>query len=765
MTAPSSLARRLAFGSAEGWLTLGLVLLLCLSLAWSLDDALLVLGRDEYTDFLAWTVVGGVLAGFIGPVVGWGRWRTFVIGATFAALVTPLLVGWVVIPDGAHPARLFQATVDEVVTSWEDLVLLDRSTTSAYGHHLLILGLLVWGSSMFAAYAAFGHHRPLDGVVLIGMLLIGNMSLTVRDQLADLVLFSLVALFLLIRFHVFDEQAEWLRRRIGDPSTLSGLYLRGGTVFIVVAVLGSLFLTNVASSAPLAGAWTDIGGRVIEWSQFLQRFLPETSTGRSIGPAFGDSASISRTWTTNDDVALTWETPPTELERPYLAAVVYAEFDGYEWRVGETRDIARAPEEDLLAGTADAVTGEGHREITMTVTPALSRSIVWFPGTPVRLSQDVTVAVTEGDMFLSRVERSTSNQTYVVTALIRADEDEGGVTENRLRAAGTDYPAEILRWYGPDTVPDGVLVTPEARALLDEFRAAGDNPYDVAKAMVDVFHDTSRFTYRPNITDVPCDDLSVVDCFAVYRQGFCEYYASTMIMLLREIGIPARLVEGFLPGERDPATGRSTVRNDDAHAWVQVYFPGSGWIDFDPTGGSRSVLAPLPSGRPEGSDSPDASASAGPNRPQRSEPVDRQEPDGNGGGATIDRGGPAGPLIAVTVLLSVIVAAVAAVAWRRGPRGPVTADGAYGMVTRLAGRFGFAPRPNQTVYEYAGTLADILPDSRPELETVARAKVEVAYGGRRLGADRIASLQEAQRRLRTSLLRLALRRDRRRRGR
>ena len=91
----------------------------------------------------------------------------------------------------------------------------------------------------------------------------------------------------------------------------------------------------------------------------------------------------------------------------------------------------------------------------------------------------------------------------------------------------------------------------------------------------------------------------------------------------------------------------------------------------------------------------------------------------------------------------------------------MSADSAYGMVTRLATRFGFGPRPNQTVYEYAGALADILPDARPELETVARAKVEVAYGGRRLGAERLTALRDAQRRLRTSLLRLAIRRDRR----
>ena len=86
-------------------------------------------------------------------------------------------------------------------------------------------------------------------------------------------------------------------------------------------------------------------------------------------------------------------------------------------------------------------------------------------------------------------------------------------------------------------------------------------------------------------------------------------------------------------------------------------------------------------------------------------------------------------------------------------------------MTRLASRLGFAPRPNQTVYEYAGSLGDMLPTVRPELETVAHAKVEVAYGARVLSDERMRSLREAHRRLRVGLLRLVGRRLRRTRGR
>jgi hypothetical protein len=79
---------------------------------------------------------------------------------------------------------------------------------------------------------------------------------------------------------------------------------------------------------------------------------------------------------------------------------------------------------------------------------------------------------------------------------------------------------------------------------------------------------------------------------------------------------------------------------------------------------------------------------------------------------------------------------------------------------------GFGPRPNQTVYEYAGGLADILPSARPDLHTVALAKVEVAYGRRTLEPTRIDALRHAQRRLRFVLLGLVFRRaERRARGR
>jgi hypothetical protein len=285
------------------------------------------------------------------------------------------------------------------------------------------------------------------------------------------------------------------------------------------------------------------------------------------------------------------------------------------------------------------------------------------------------------------------------------------------------------------------------------------NPYILASTM-EKYLSQGPFHYSTNLTNLPCTDPSAVECFAATKTGYCLHFASTMAILLRAANpkdpIPTRLVEGFLPS--DPVGGVVTVTARGAHAWVEVYFPGYGWLPFDPTG-SLSQIAPLPTGNATASASirplPSSSGSARPAATGR-------DPASRGGGGSI--GGPTalGPLVAVLALLLLVIGIVSFVTWQRGPRGGTTADEAYGTVTRIASRFGFGPRPNQTVYEYAGVLSDVLPIVRPELETVARAKVESVYAREILGDERIQSLKAAQRRLRVSLLRLAFRRRERR---
>jgi transglutaminase-like putative cysteine protease len=751
---------RLPAAPAEGWATLGLTFLLCMTLAWSLDDARWVLGRETYLDFLPFVVAGGILVGFIGPKVGWGRWQTHVIGAAFAALLIPLMVATIALPRDASVGELYRATAASMDAAYTDIAVRGQASTIQYLHYLLAIALVVWATAQFASYAVFGHRRPLSAVTVVGLLLVANMSITINDQLVFLVVYSLAALFLLIRGHVLEEQSEWLRRRIGDPSSIASVYLRGGTAFIAVAVAGALFLTTTAASAPLAGAWGGVSDGLVSVSRSLQRFLPGGGANRSVGVSFGPNQAMSLVWTTESTLAVTIQRPPSDRTDYYWRAVTYDIIEPNGWRMGTTTTVPRDPDSPLLDGLADNVSALGHQEVSLTVTPeAFNDSTILSPQTPISIDERTRMSVV-GTGFFATVDRDGENGPYSLTARVPLTGDEPGqLNEEALRAAGQDYPQEVHDLYLG--VAPG-MIGPNAEALKEKILADAPStaPYDLAAQLVEELH-SSRYTYQTDVRGIECAGISSVECFATFKRGFCQYYAATMAVILRELNVPTRIASGYLPGARDANTGVEQVLYSNAHAWVEVYFPGYGWVTFDPTGGGVAVIAPLPSGRPVASRAPGSSGNAViPSRPPEFDEFGN-EPGGPGG--PISNRSSLGPMVAVAILLVLVVGGVAFAVWQRGPRGATSADRAYGTVARLAARFGFGPRPTETVYEYANALGDVLPTARPELQTVARAKVETSYGREILGDDRLAALRSAQRRLRLVLLRLAFRRKERRR--
>jgi transglutaminase-like putative cysteine protease len=147
-----------------------------------------------------------------------------------------------------------------------------------------------------------------------------------------------------------------------------------------------------------------------------------------------------------------------------------------------------------------------------------------------------------------------------------------------LRAADGAPPRSISeRYLALPPIPDRV------RVLAERLVAGAPTVYDRVVA-VNRFLQTA---YRYDLTIPPQRRPGdAVDYFLFEeRRGYCEQFASAMVVLLRSVGIPARLVTGYLPGTLDPITGLLEVRNSDAHAWVEVYFAGVGWVEFEPTPG------------------------------------------------------------------------------------------------------------------------------------------------------------------------------------
>ena len=146
----------------------------------------------------------------------------------------------------------------------------------------------------------------------------------------------------------------------------------------------------------------------------------------------------------------------------------------------------------------------------------------------------------------------------------------------RLRAASTDYPEDIRDVY-LQLPPKLDLRIPELARQITE-RAL--TPFDKTITLENYLR--SRFAYTLNLTGKPGDDPLAHFLFETHA-GHCEYFASAMGIMLRTLGIPTREVNGFLPGEYNDLGEDYVVRASDAHSWVEVYFPGTGWLTFDPT--------------------------------------------------------------------------------------------------------------------------------------------------------------------------------------
>lgn len=149
--------------------------------------------------------------------------------------------------------------------------------------------------------------------------------------------------------------------------------------------------------------------------------------------------------------------------------------------------------------------------------------------------------------------------------------------------------AAALRQLRPEVVPPELrtryattpVTTARVRELAHRITAGAPTTYDKVLALERWL--ATHTEYSLDIPALPRGKDAVDQYLFVDRKGFCEQIGTSLVVMLRELGVPARLAVGYAPGERNPFTGLYEVKASDAHAWAEVYFPGIGWQGFDPT--------------------------------------------------------------------------------------------------------------------------------------------------------------------------------------
>lgn len=170
---------------------------------------------------------------------------------------------------------------------------------------------------------------------------------------------------------------------------------------------------------------------------------------------------------------------------------------------------------------------------------------------------------------------------YQQSTMVEPDYQTTGLTSaaspDQLASAGNAYPAWVTERY----LQTGDTVTDRTTQLTNEIVGDETNPYQQSVLIEQWLR--NNIIYDESV-DAPPGDQDLVDYVLFDHQyGYCEHYSAAMTVMLRSLGVPARVAVGYSPGEWDEDSGSYLYRQNNAHAWVEVYFPGYGWIPFEPT--------------------------------------------------------------------------------------------------------------------------------------------------------------------------------------
>lgn len=752
----------------EGWTSVVSLAVMLMVLGIAIDDArwagFVGGSTTSQTGFLPMAGIFSVLVGAALAKSHFGRYAGHFIGALVGAAFLLNAVSTSVSIAPSLEGRL--QDLNESVSTWVGEVIVVGTRSYETAIFLIVMGALVWGAGQFSAYAVFRRHKPLPAVLLTGFMLLVNVSITTRDEYLHLIVFVAAALVLLIRLNLLDQTREWRARGMRDVADVSRAFMRNGAAFVAIAIVAATTLAANASSAPLSRAWHSLDDDLLEVGYAINRWLGGIS-GSARGPniLFTPSQTIRGVWESSSALVFTATTSDDEGHR--WRGATYDSFDGNTWqqldRQSQLVDIGG----ELLYGTTERIDDSDARHVVVaTVMPVdYGGDVIVAQESPQKVDQQAEVQVNgpNGPFVAAKLVYGIQpGVPYTITSMVRDTRGPKALTGNELAISGTDYPEWAERYLAIRPGSLGEIVHQTATEILESLPADQHDPYHVAVAVQDYLYRSGGFEYATDVRGRCEDNSRQVDCFLALKKGYCEFFASAMVMLLRELGIPARYVLGYLPGqEQDDGSWR--VEASAAHAWVEVYFAGHGWVEFDPTPGNA-----------ENGQEPTHLDPGGALTPPDTDPFN---PPGQGElecadincenfeqpiGAPIVPETPAAPsdnLGSLVVVLLVILGLVSLAIWAALRRIPTTEpELAYRGVTRLATRLGYGPRPSQTAYEFAARLGELVPVASGDLKLIATAKVEATYGRRTPGETMRRTLGAAYRRVRLGLLRLVMRR-------
>jgi transglutaminase-like putative cysteine protease len=748
----------------------------------------------------AWLLLGLtlVLGWAVATAVEHSAWVPDTEGRLVPALALATVLGWIITTGRINRLGYLLASVAVMLlclavltpsplTSGGNLAALRKWLIDLPGQTnlMLLMGLVLMFAvtGLWTSWWVFKRRNGLVALLPTGTILAVEI---INDVTVTQTFFTLVwlaaAAGVLLRLNFVSLKENWRARRLPHAADTGWTFGEVGVEATIAILLVAFIVIPPLSS-------TDISAMFIPAMRSDSLFHPfgfgKGSSGNGSIGSIGYSETV-RPGTqlrakSQDVMVVSGDTP---IYYPYWRGIALGGWDGIAWySLPSTPDVpvrqqpvvaagAKIPRDDLpadpqrttiLHDTFKMLVSEEQTKATIFSAaevlsvrnqPASVRGIMTSlpaPGgtTPaiVNVAGDPVITPFDTVDQIHMVRSLAAPYTYSVTEAIP------NVDVADLQKAGTAYPQWVLPYttlYQDNRVAQGYSTERDtdiatlARQIIDQ--AGATTPYDQAKAIEAWFIQKNRFTYTLTPPAAPVGVRPLDYFLFTSRKGFCQDFSTAMNVMLRTLGIPSRQMSGFSLGVFDEKTHQYSVNALDAHSWVEVYFPGYGWVPFEPTPDGTNSPINRPATRAGLNVPLPATVDATPRLPPGLRETTGQSGSTTGTTPFPDIWRPLVTAGAVLLLVAVILLLLA-LRWLFSAR---DLPRIWRRLLFLGDRLQVGRRAGDTPTEFGGRLASSLPELDGEVRRLAALYTRASFRRGGLSADELAEARRVWARVRAS---------------
>jgi transglutaminase-like putative cysteine protease len=554
------------------WIAFTLLLLMNLVAAWALN-------ATEWADFLELIPLISFIAVWAGAAIArslFPTWFAAILGTVYGLFI----VGW-----------QMGSTMDPAL-GWRERILYLLGRLSVFAEvvvtgetnqdaliFVILMAALFWFLGVFSVWSSLRRKSAWGSLLPIG-LTITAFAFYYRGEArmgVFLGIFIFLGLLVTMRVDLALKNAVWSSFRARVPADTNYR-------ISLVALAAAFLLVGLAWGAPafarsdeLAAIWDTLSSPLDPVKERVSDSIGTVRGPRTVIASEYDSVLELDAGTQPVNRLVMTVTPvdfPSGGGRFYWRSIVYETYKENSWFAPDGQSVDFSPEGENLLPTD--LPGRETVEVYFAPRGAALKTL-YLPPQPVWVNRTAEVrgAIVEGELVdVYSVDLSSyvyEGESYLARTSIASP------TATQLREAGEQYPAWVIERYLllPDSITDRTL------QLAETITDGLENQYDRTVAITRWLR--SNIEYQ-RVTEAPPEGVDPVDWFLFdYGIGFCNYYASAEVVMLRSLGIPARVAAGFARGDYQPSTATYDVYAEDAHSWPEVYFPGVGWVEFEPT--------------------------------------------------------------------------------------------------------------------------------------------------------------------------------------